>query len=78
MVKITKWESDLEMWQPTLRQLCIGHSQAGLLLKQVAITETDTRSCTSIDNDSWAAELLLHLHDLRLGLTGDRVPEMFE
>lgn len=28
--------------------------------KQVAITETDTRSCTSINNDSGAAEQLVH------------------
>ena len=46
--------------------------------KEAAITETDTRSCTSIDNDSWAAELLLHFHDFRLGLTGDRLQKILE
>lgn len=56
-----------EMWQLTPTQLYNGHSQESPLLKQVAITETDTRSCTNIDNDSWAVQLLLHLHDLRLG-----------
>lgn len=50
----------------------------GPLLKQDAITETDTRSCTSIDNDSWGAELLLHSDDPRLGLAGDRLLEILE
>lgn len=40
------------------------------LLKQVAITEADSRSCTNIDNDSLDVELLLHLLDLRLGFSG--------
>lgn len=57
MTTISQWEFGL--WKVTVNsQIPLWWSYGGSLLKQVAITETNTRSCTSIDDDSWAAELL--------------------
>ena len=64
--------------RPTDPHAALFRSLPGTSLKQVAVIETDTRSCTSTDNECEATELLLHQHDFRWGLTGDRLPEILE